>query len=72
MTESVQHSACRGALIGAMSLVVMYLIWFGYIARLSQWGGMEGGLFFAKSISTCLHGGYRRGSMETAPCVIDE
>ncbi len=25
--------------IGAMALHVLHLIWFGYIARLSQWGG---------------------------------
>ncbi len=43
----------------------MYLIWFGYIARLSQEGGM--GLSHAQIFSTCLCGGYRRGRRETAP-----
>jgi hypothetical protein len=37
--------------IGARTLHVLNLIWFGAIARLSQWGG---GGKFPRSISTCL------------------
>ncbi len=38
--------------IGVRALNVLNLIWFGYIARLSQWGG--GGNFLVQMISTCL------------------
>jgi hypothetical protein len=56
----VQNSADRGAHISSMSLVVIYSIWFGSIARLSQWG--RGGSFTCPwVVSTCLRGGYRRG-----------
>ncbi len=39
-TELVQHFAYRGkgVHIGASALLNMELIWFGYIAHLSQWG----------------------------------
>jgi hypothetical protein len=38
-TELVQHFACREVHIGARALLDIKLEWFGYIARLSQWGG---------------------------------
>jgi hypothetical protein len=54
-TKLVKNSASRGSFyIGAMSLVVLYSIWFGYIAPLSQWGGRD--LLLAQIVSTCLRG----------------
>ncbi len=35
----VQHFAYRGIRIGSWTLLVIQLKWFGYVARLSQWGG---------------------------------
>jgi hypothetical protein len=46
-------------------LVVIYSLWFGYIVRLSQWGGR--GYFPAQIVSTCLRGGYRRRRGDIAP-----
>jgi hypothetical protein len=40
-----------GVHIGARALFVPNLIWFGFIARLSQWGG--GGNFLVQTIFTC-------------------
>ncbi len=38
--EIVHHFRFKGGVhIGARALHVLNLIWFGYIARLSQWGG---------------------------------
>jgi hypothetical protein len=36
-------SSIGGVHIGVRALLVIYLIWFGFIAHLSQWGG--GGIF---------------------------
>ncbi len=36
-TELVQRSASRGVHIGARALLVIYLLWFGYIASVSVW-----------------------------------
>jgi hypothetical protein len=48
-----------GVHIGARALLGINLIWFGYIARLSQWGG--GGVFLSFNdfylASLCLGGG---------------
>jgi hypothetical protein len=41
--------------IGARALLDMKLTWFGYIARLSQWG-REGHFTRLKKIATCLRG----------------
>jgi hypothetical protein len=42
--ELVQHFRYIGGVHnGARALRVLNLIWFGYIARLSQWGGGGGG-----------------------------
>jgi hypothetical protein len=34
-------SLIDGVYIGARALLAIYLIWFGYIARPSQWSGGE-------------------------------
>ncbi len=50
--ELVQHfSFIGGVHIVARALHVLSLIWFGCIARLSQWGG-GGGNFLIQIIST--------------------
>ncbi len=36
------NSVTGGVHIGARALLGIKLIWFGYIARLSQWGGGGG------------------------------
>jgi hypothetical protein len=46
----------------------IYLIRFGYIALLSQWGG--GGFLHVQMISTCLRGAWG-GNGESAPCGCD-
>jgi hypothetical protein len=40
--SSSSLSFIEGVHIGARALHVLNLIWFGYIARLSQWGGGGG------------------------------
>ncbi len=45
-----------------MSLVVVYSIWFGYIARLSQ----VRVFYLPVVVFTCLRGGYRRERGDTA------
>jgi hypothetical protein len=39
--------------IGVIALLDIHLIWFGYIARLSQWG--ERDVLLVQIISTCRH-----------------
>jgi hypothetical protein len=55
-TELFHHSADIG---GARALLVIQLVWFGYIARLNPWGGSFFLLFHMKT--TCLRGAYERG-----------
>ncbi len=46
-TERVRHSAYRGNPHGgASALQVIYLIWFGYVAHLSQWEGRGSFILF--------------------------
>ncbi len=52
--ELVQHFAYRGVHICARALLELLLIWFGYIARLSQ--GEERYVLLVQMISTCLRG----------------
>jgi hypothetical protein len=49
--ELVQHFRLYGEFTSAQERAALNLIWFGYIARLSQWGG--GGNFLVQMISTC-------------------
>jgi hypothetical protein len=50
---SLALSFIGGVYFGARALHVLTLIWFGCIARLSQWGA-EGGNFLVQIISACL------------------
>jgi hypothetical protein len=50
----------EGVYIGARALLDISLIWFGYIARLSQWGG-GGHILLVQMISTCLICASRKG-----------
>ncbi len=52
-------SLIGGVHIGAIALLDINLIWFGYIARLSQWGG--GGYFPGSYHSTCLRCTWEKG-----------
>jgi len=72
-TELVQHSAHRASLyrrnVAIYSIVVIiFSIGWGFIARLSQFGGR----FCLQNLSKCLcggtSGGGRLGVGETAPC----
>ncbi len=49
----------EGVQIGAKALLDVNLIWFGFIARLSQCGG--GGILLVQMISTCLRCAYGKG-----------
>jgi hypothetical protein len=51
-----------GVHFGARALHVLNLIWFGYIARLSQWGG---GNLLVQMISTCRPSRRGRGGVGT-------
>ncbi len=60
LTELVQHSVCRRSSHRRKGAAFILLIWFGYFARLSQWG--EWGLSLVHMKTTCLRGAtYRKG-----------
>ncbi len=52
--ELVQHFRLKGEFASTQErgVVDINFIWFGYIARLSQWGG--GSILLVQMISTCL------------------